>query len=320
MDPLAELVKIEPKSIGVGQYQHDVDQIALRHSLDDVVVSCVNSVGVDVNRASAQLLTYVSGLGPQLAKNIVAFRDENGPFGNRAQLKKVTRLGPKAFEQSAGFLRINAGDNPLDRSAVHPESYPVVDAMAADLGCTVPELLSRTDLRAKIDLKKYISDRVGEPTLKDILAELAKPGRDPRQTFEAFAFADGIQEMTDLREGMKLPGIITNITAFGAFVDIGVHQDGLVHISEMADRFVKDPAQVVKVHQKVAVTVLAVDIERRRISLSLKSNPGQKADVSKAKKAKGRPSPKRVIRPKAKPARPPLNNPFAEAFKKLSDS
>ncbi|MBU0985803.1 MAG: RNA-binding transcriptional accessory protein, partial [Proteobacteria bacterium] len=273
MDPLAELVKIDPKSIGVGQYQHDVDPTALKQSLDDVVTSCVNNVGVDVNRASVQLLTYVSGLGPQLAKNIVALRNANGPFDSRNDLKNVPRLGPKAFEQCAGFLRINNGTNPLDASAVHPESYPIVDAMAADLGCFVAELLNNTELRKKIDILRYVSDTVGIPTLNDILAELSKPGRDPRKTFEAFEFADGIQKISDLKDGMTLPGIVTNVTAFGAFVDIGVHQDGLVHISQLADRFVKDPATVVKVHQKVAVTVMAVDLERNRISLSMKTAP-----------------------------------------------
>ena len=270
MDPLAELVKIDPKSIGVGQYQHDVDQFALKRSLDDVVMSCVNGVGVEINTASAQLLAYVSGLGPALAKAIVAYRGENGPFRSRKELKKVPRLGPKAFEQSAGFLRIRGSANPLDASAVHPESYPVVEAMAADAGCTVKDLMADAALRKKIDLKRYVSEAVGLPTLTDIMGELARPGRDPREQFQAFAFAEGIEKMEDLRPGMKLPGIVTNITAFGAFVDIGVHQDGLVHVSQLANRFVKNTAEVVKVHQQVTVTVLSVDLARRRISLSMK--------------------------------------------------
>ena len=274
-DPLAELVKIDPKSIGVGQYQHDVDQPALKRSLDDVVMSCVNSVGVEVNTASKQLLTYVSGLGPQLAGNIVAHRDENGPFVSRKKLKDVKRLGAKAFEQCAGFLRVREGENPLDASAVHPESYAVVDAMAKDLGCTVKDLMAREDLRGKIDLNRYVTDTVGLPTLTDILDELARPGRDPRERFEAFAFADGVEKMEDLSAGMKLPGIVTNVTAFGAFVDVGVHQDGLVHVSELADRFVRDPAEVVKVHQRVEVTVLDVDLDRKRIALSMKKKPGE---------------------------------------------
>ena len=273
MDPLAELVKIDPKAIGVGQYQHDVDQTALKRSLDDVVESCVNGVGVEVNTASKELLTYVSGLGSGLAKAIVAYRNEQGPFVSRKALKKVPRLGPKAFEQAAGFLRIRGAQNPLDASAVHPESYPVVEAMAKDVGSTVRDLMTNADLRKQIDLSRYITDTVGLPTLNDIMGELAKPGRDPREQFEAFAFADGIGKIEDVRPGMKLPGIITNITAFGAFVDIGVHQDGLVHISQLANRFVKNPNDVVKVHQKVAVTVLEVDMARKRISLSMKDQP-----------------------------------------------
>lgn len=271
MDPLAELVKIDPKSIGVGQYQHDVDQAALKRSLDDVVASCVNAVGVDLNRASVRLLMYVSGLNAGTAKNIVAHREKNGPFISRQQLKEVSRLGPKAFEQSAGFLRINNGKNPLDASAVHPESYPIVDAMAKDLECTVVDLMKNPSLRNKIDIKQYVTDAVGIPTLTDILAELAKPGRDPREKFEDFSFAAGIEKIEDLQPGMKLPGIITNITAFGAFVDIGVHQDGLVHISQLSNRFIKNPADVVKVQQKVSVTVLDVDLSRKRISLSMKA-------------------------------------------------
>ena len=274
MDPLAELVKIDPKSIGVGQYQHDVDQTKLRAGLDDVVMSCVNAVGVEVNTASKQLLTYVSGLGPKLAESIVAHRDQHGPFDSRKELLKVPRLGPKAFEQAAGFLRVREGENPLDASAVHPESYGVVDQMAADRGCSVGDLLSDPELRTDIDLNAYVTDTIGLPTLTDIMAELAKPGRDPRQKFEPFSFAEGIEKIEDLAAGMALPGIVTNVTRFGAFVDVGVHQDGLVHISELADRFVKDPAEVVKVAQQVKVTVLSVDLERGRISLSMKAQPG----------------------------------------------
>lgn len=270
MDPLAELVKIDPKAIGVGQYQHDVDQNELKKGLDDVVVSCVNRVGVEVNTASEQLLTYVSGLGPQLAKNIVAWRNEHGPFLSRKALKKVQRLGPKAFEQAAGFLRIRNGKNPLDASAVHPESYSIVESMAEDLGCKIKDLLADEVLRGKIDLLKYVTEKVGLPTLNDILQELAKPGRDPRKEFENFSFSEEVRNMEDLRPGMRLPGVVTNVTAFGAFVDIGVHQDGLVHVSQLADHFVKDPHQVVKVHQRVTVHVLEVDLARKRISLSMK--------------------------------------------------
>jgi uncharacterized protein len=269
-DPLAELVKIDPKSIGVGQYQHDVDQAALKKSLDDVVMSCVNAVGVEVNTASAQLLTYVSGLGPQLAKNIVKYREENGPFRTRSQLKKVPRLGARTFEQAAGFLRIHNGDNPLDASAVHPERYTLVKQMAKDVGCKVDDLLHETSLRKQIELRRYIGDDVGLPTLQDILAELDKPGRDPRPEFEIFSFSDAVHDIKDLRPGMTLPGLVTNVTNFGAFVDIGVHQDGLVHISQLANRFVKDPNDVVKVRQKVQVKVLEVDLDRKRISLSMK--------------------------------------------------
>jgi len=275
MDPLAELVKIDPKSIGVGQYQHDVNQTDLKRSLDDVVVSCVNRVGVEANTASEQLLTYVSGLGPSLAKSIIKFRGENGPFKTRQDFLKVPRLGPKAFEQSAGFLRLSSAANPLDRSAVHPEAYPVVEKMAADLGATVADLLNKPELRSKIKLSEYVTDKIGLPTLNDIMAELEKPGRDPRAEFKPFAFAEGLDKMEDLVPGMKLPGIVTNVTAFGAFVDVGVHQDGLVHISELADTFVKDAASVVKVQQEVMVTVLEVDLPRKRLALSMKSNPGQ---------------------------------------------
>ena len=270
LDPLSELVKIDPKSIGVGQYQHDVDQGQLKAGLDDVVMSCVNSVGVEVNTASTRILTYVSGLGNQLAKNIVEYRHENGPFRNRTALKKVPRLGPKSFEQAAGFLRIRESDNPLDSSAVHPESYRVVEKMAKDLGCEIKDLLHKEELRKKIRPESYVSDKIGMPTLLDIMSELAKPGRDPRMEFEIFSFAEGVTKIDDLKPGMKLPGIVTNVTKFGAFVDIGVHQDGLVHISEMADKFVRDPNEIAKVGQKVSVTVLEVDLPRKRISLSLR--------------------------------------------------
>lgn len=270
MDPLAELVKIDPRSIGVGQYQHDVDQSLLKKKLDEVVESCVNLVGVDVNTASKALLSYVSGLGPKLAEAIVKYRNEHGQFRSRQDLRRVPRLGPKAFEQAAGFLRIREGDNPLDGSAVHPESYLIVEAMARDLGVTVKELMQDQRLQRDIDPKRYVTREVGMPTLNDILSELSKPGRDPRQEFEAFSFAEGVEKMEDLKPGMKLPGIITNVTAFGAFVDIGVHQDGLVHISQISDNFVRNPADVVKLHQKVMVTVLDVDKERKRISLSMK--------------------------------------------------
>jgi uncharacterized protein len=273
MDPLAELVKLDPKSIGVGQYQHDVDQGDLKRSLDDTVMSCVNGVGVELNTASKQLLAYVSGLGPALAANIVAYRDENGPFKSRAELKKVPRLGEKAFEQAAGFLRLREGQHPLDASAVHPESYDTVDRMAKDLNCSVADLLRDAGLRQKIQLPKYVTETVGLPTLTDILGELAKPGRDPRQKFEVFSFQSGVEKMEDLKPGMKLPGIVTNVTAFGAFVDIGVHQDGLIHVSQLSDRFIKDPSEVVKVQQKVTVTVTEVDLPRKRIALSMKAAP-----------------------------------------------
>jgi uncharacterized protein len=272
MDPLAELVKIDPKSIGVGQYQHDVDQEALKRSLDDVVGSCVNAVGVEVNTASKQLLAYVSGLNATVAENIIRHRNTHGPFVRRRDLQKVPRLGAKAFEQSAGFLRIRGAVDPLDESAVHPESYPIVDRMARDLGVGVRDLTRNAALRQRIDLQRYVTDTVGLPTLHDILAELGKPGRDPREQFEVFRFAEGVNTLGDLRPGMTLPGLVTNITAFGAFVDVGVHQDGLVHISQLADRFVKDPNEIVKVHQPVQVTVLDVDPARKRISLSMRRN------------------------------------------------
>lgn len=269
MDPLAELVKIDPKSIGVGQYQHDVDQQKLQNSLDEVVLSCVNGVGVEVNTASKHLLTYVSGLGPQLAQNIVDYRTENGPFRSRAELLKVKRMGAKAFEQSAGFLRIRNAENPLDSSAVHPESYHVVEKMAKDLRCDVSELITNEARRKEIKLENYITQSVGLPTLKDILQELSKPGRDPRSKIKEFSFAD-IHSMEDLVPGMIVPGIVTNVTKFGAFVDIGIKQDGLVHISNMSNTYVSDPSKVVKLHQHVTVKVLDVDIERKRIQLSMK--------------------------------------------------
>lgn len=327
MDPLAELVKIEPKAIGVGQYQHDVDQDELQRSLDDTVISCVNAVGVEVNTASTQLLSYVSGVGPALAENIVQYRNENGPFASRDELKKVKRLGAKAFEQAAGFLRIRGSVNPLDASAVHPESYAVVEKMAQDQGCSVADLIADDARRQKINLTDYVTDKVGLPTLKDIMAELAKPGRDPREQFENVIFADGIEKISDLIPGMKLTGVVTNITAFGVFVDIGVHQDGLVHLSEMADRFVKTPADVVKVNQKVEVTVLAVDVERKRISLSMKKKPGEKPvrrdNVEPSAAAKGG---RKTInggeqhgkkeKKRGKEESKPFNNPFIDALRR----
>ena len=270
MDPMAELVKIDPKSIGVGQYQHDVDQTRLRNSLDQTVELCVNAVGVNLNTASKNLLTYVSGLGPVLARNIVEYRSENGAFTSRAQLKKVPRLGASAFQQSAGFLRLPEAKNPLDATAVHPESYAIVEQMAADCGCSVAQLISSADERSKIDIKRYVTPTVGLPTLRDIMAELEKPGRDPRGQAETFEFDPRVKTPDDLVEGMELPGIVTNITNFGAFVDIGVHQDGLIHISQLADRFVRDPNEVVKLHQHVRVKVIEVDRRRHRIALSMR--------------------------------------------------
>lgn len=270
MDPLAELVKIDPKSIGVGQYQHDVDQSLLKQSLDRTVESCVNTVGVNLNTASIHLLTYVSGLGPTLAKNIVEYRKEHGPFASRAQLKKVPRLGPAAFTQCAGFLRIPDAKNPLDASAVHPERYAVVEAMAKDCHCTVGDLMQSADKRKSIDLKRYVTADMGMPTLTDIMAELEKPGRDPRAAIETFEFDPNVHTPDDLIEGMVLPGIVTNITKFGAFVDVGVHQDGLVHVSQLANRYVSDPLEVVHLHQHVRVKVIEVDRKRNRISLSIK--------------------------------------------------
>ena len=270
MDPLAELVKIDPKSIGVGQYQHDVDQTQLKNSLDQTVESCVNLVGVNLNTASQHLLTYVSGLGPVLAQNIVDYRKENGAFTSRAQLKKVPRLGPAAYQQCAGFLRIPDAKNPLDNSAVHPESYHVVEQMAKDQHCSVSDLISDASKRSQIDIKRYVTEEVGLPTLTDIMKELEKPGRDPREQIEEFEFDSSVQTIDDLHEGMELPGIVTNITNFGAFVDIGVHQDGLVHVSQLADKYVSDPTQVVRLHQHVRVRVIGVDLRRQRISLSMK--------------------------------------------------
>lgn len=269
-DPLAELVKIDPKSIGVGQYQHDVDQLALKNKLDDVVMSCVNGVGVELNTASKQLLSYVSGIGDTLAKNIVEYRNENGPFKSRQALLEVPRMGEKVFEQCSGFLRILDGVHPLDKSAVHPESYHIVEKMASDLGCSIDDLIKDKELRKKIVLTNYVTEAIGLPTLKDILSELEKPGRDPRKTFEAFSFDENVHDIADLREGMRLPGIVTNVTNFGAFVDVGVHQDGLVHISQLSDSFVDDPNTVVKVGQKVFVHVTEVDVKRKRIALSMK--------------------------------------------------
>lgn len=330
MDPLAELVKIDPKAIGVGQYQHDVDQTRLKGSLDDVVVSCVNNVGVEVNTASKQLLTYVAGLGASLAGNVVAYRNQNGPFRSRQELRKVPRLGPKAFEQAAGFLRVRGSENPLDASAVHPECYGIVDRMASDLGCTVHDLMRDEALRRKIKLENYVSNAVGLPTLNDILSELAKPGRDPRQKFEVFRFAEGVSRIEDLKPGMKLPGIVTNVAAFGAFVDVGVHQDGLVHVSQMADTFVKNPAEVVKVQQHVTVTVLSVDLERQRIALSMKrgrepveSKPAEKAKPTSPDRTlkpagpRPRPAPSAASSQKktAPPPRKGFNNPLADFFK-----
>ena len=325
MDPLAELVKLDPKSIGVGQYQHDVDPNALQRGLDDVVVSCVNRVGVELNTASKQLLSYVSGLGPSLAANIVSHRNEHGPFRSRKDLLKVSRLGPKAFEQCAGFLRIREAENPLDSSAVHPERYELVDAIARDLGCGVSDLVRDGGLRARIRPEKYVTDEVGLPTLKDILDELAKPGRDPRQRFEVFAFQEGVEKLEHLQPGMKLPGIVTNVTAFGAFVDIGVHQDGLVHVSQLADRFVKDPAEVVKVGQKVRVTVTEVDLARKRIALSMKANPQigvqrEQRTAPQAPRASQSGGGRAQGRPQGRPAPRPSIDPNAGGWNALADA
>ena len=270
MDPLAELVKIDPKPIGVGQYQHDVDQTKLKKSLDQTVENCVNQVGVNLNTASSHLLTYISGLGPQLAQNIVAYRAANGAFASRKELMKVPRMGAKAFEQCAGFLRIAGGENPLDNTAVHPESYGIVQQMAKDLSCTVPQLIADKSLRTRIEMEKYITPTVGLPTLKDILQELDKPGRDPRDTIQVFEFDRNVRTINDLREGMTLPGIVSNITNFGAFVDIGIKENGLVHLSQLANRFITDPTEVVSIHQHVTVKVLSIDLERKRIQLTMK--------------------------------------------------
>jgi uncharacterized protein len=303
VDPLAELVKIDPKSIGVGQYQHDVDQTRLKQGLDDVVISCVNSVGVEVNTASKELLSYVSGLSPALAKNIIEFRNQNGPFKSRDTLMKVSRFGEKVFEQAAGFLRIHEGENPLDASSVHPESYQIVNQMAKDLGCSIKELMSSAELRKRLDLKKYVTEKTGLPTLTDILSELEKPGRDPRKVFEIFSFTEGVNTIADLKIGMALPGIVTNVTNFGAFVDIGVHQDGLVHISHLGDKFIKDPNEAVAVQQKVKVTVVEVDVARKRIGLSMKSNPfADQVPQQQKTKPKGKPNfkPDNTSKPKPK--------------------
>jgi uncharacterized protein len=312
MDPLAELVKLDAKSIGVGQYQHDVDQDLLKKSLDDVVVSCVNAVGVEVNTASKQLLTYVSGLNATIAENIVRHRDECGPFKSRRELLDVARLGEKTFEQAAGFLRVRGAQNPLDESAVHPEAYPVVDRMAKDLGTTVPALIKDESQRAKIDKQRYVTPTVGLPTLTDILNELAKPGRDPREKFEPFQFAEGVAKLEDVKPGMKLPGIVTNVTAFGAFVDVGVHQDGLVHVSQLADRFVKDPNEVVKVQQRVEVTVLEVDLARKRISLTMRK--GAPASAAPRPAAPAGSNPAATPRPR-QPAQPAKEGWFSAALR-----
>jgi protein Tex len=302
MDPLAELVKIDPKSIGVGQYQHEVDQSNLRKSLDDVVISCVNNVGVEVNTASKQLLTYVSGLGPILAENIVGYRNEHGPFQSRTDLLSVRGMGSKTFEQSAGFLRIRNGVNPLDASAVHPEAYSVIETMCRDLNCSVNDLMATPSIQEQIVLDRYVTPKIGLPTLQDIRSELAKPGRDPRQQFDPVVFAEGVHAIEDLKPGMKLPGVVTNITAFGVFVDIGVHQDGLVHISQLSNRFVKDPAAIVKVYQKVTVWVLEVDTARKRIGLTMK-DPDAKPEPKPAPK-QPRPRPQGKPRPQTPSAAP----------------
>lgn len=321
-DPLAELVKLDPKSIGVGQYQHDVDQRALKGSLDDVVLSCVNGVGVEINTASKQLLSYVSGLNPRLAEAIVAQRNTQGPFKSRREIKKVAGIGPKAFEQAAGFLRIRDAANPLDRSAVHPERYGLVEQMAKDLTVSVNDLMTDSSARGKVDIQQYATDEVGEPTLKDILQELARPGRDPREQFEVVQFKEGVNQISDLREGMKLPGIVTNVTAFGAFVDIGVHQDGLVHISQLADVFVKDPNEHVKVGQKTHVTVTEIDLARKRLALSMKSQPeiGSSSRNGDTKNDRNTPSKRpQNNRPnqRSKPKRSFEGNGLSDAFGKL---
>ncbi|WP_316790519.1 Tex family protein [Pedobacter frigoris] len=321
MDPLAELVKIDPKSIGVGQYQHDVDQNKLQQSLDDTVMSCVNAVGVELNTASKQVLAYVSGLGPQLAQNIVNYRNEHGAFKNRESLKKVPRLGDKAFEQAAGFLRIRNAEHALDTSAVHPERYALVNKMARDLNCSVAQLMKDAELRKQIKLQQYVSDEIGLPTLNDIMNELAKPGRDPREQFEVFSFTDGVNEIADLKIGMKLPGIVTNITNFGAFVDIGVHQDGLVHTSQLSDKFVANANEVVKVHQKVEVTVVEVDIARKRISLSMKDGSQKPKQDNKNRNDKQSKPFRAVAKPDQhrKPSKPQSNQKGGQKEKPLPD-
>ena len=307
---MAELVKIDPKSIGVGQYQHDVYQPLLAQKLEDVVVSCVNHVGVELNTASAFLLARVSGIGQSLAKKIVAQRDKAGAFSSRVQLLKVPGLGPKAFEQAAGFLRIRVSEHPLDASAVHPERYALVERMAKDLGVDLKDLVGHAEMVDKIDIRKYVSAEVGEPTLKDIVAELKKPGRDPRETFEATCFRDDVTKIEDLKPGMDLTGVVTNVTAFGAFVDIGVHQDGLIHVSELADRFITDPAEVVQTGNRIKVRVLSVDPQRKRIALSAKSNSRPGAPVSRSDAARGGERPKGSGGPRP-PLRPQFNsNPF----------
>ncbi|WP_449435853.1 Tex family protein [Pedobacter steynii] len=323
MDPLAELVKIDPKSIGVGQYQHDVDQNKLQASLDDTVMSCVNAVGVELNTASKQVLAYVSGLGPQLAQNIVSYRNEHGAFKNRESLKKVPRLGDKAFEQAAGFLRIRDAEHVLDTSGVHPERYALVNKMARDLSCSVAQLMKDAELRKQIKLQQYVSDEIGLPTLNDIMSELAKPGRDPREQFEVFSFTEGVNGIDDLKIGMKLPGIVTNITNFGAFVDIGVHQDGLVHTSQLSNKFVSNANDIVKVHQKVEVTVVEVDVARKRISLSMKTEasapkPQPKKTDQKHNNFKKQVNPSKPDQHR-KPAKPQNNNGGAKKEKPLPE-
>jgi uncharacterized protein len=306
-DPLAELVKVDPKSIGVGQYQHDVNQTLLEKALDGVVASCVNGVGVEVNTASAKLLAYVSGIGSSVAKNIVEHRAAHGPFKARRDLKKVPRLGPKAYEQAAGFLRLRGAENPLDASAVHPESYDVVEKMAADLKVPVAALVGKPELVKQIDIRKYVDERRGEPTLRDIVSELEKPGRDPRQSFEETKFRDDVTEMAHLQEGMVLDGIVTNVTAFGAFIDVGVHQDGLAHVSELAHKFIKDPAEVVKVGDRVKVRVLTVDRDRKRIGLSIKQASAPAAPVKREEQRRPSPPPSGGRPPEKKPPASPFN-------------
>ncbi len=315
MDPLSELVKIDPKSIGVGQYQHDVNQKAMKRALDDVVVSCVNAVGVEVNTAGKQLMGYVSGLSERLAWKIVEYRNEHGAFRSRTEFMNVPGMGGKTFEQAAGFLRIRGAENPLDASAVHPESYSIVDKMAADADCSVGVLVRDRAIRSKVSLESYVTDSVGMPTLTDIMEELAKPGRDPREKFEVFAFADGINKISDLEVGMQLSAVVTNVTAFGAFVDIGVHQDGLVHVSELTDGFVHNTHEAIKVHQKVTVTVIGVDLERKRISLSMRKDPLEQKKRPPAKQASRPKKTKERKKDQDREKPPPANNPFAELLK-----